>query len=122
MKIVGGSFGLKGSAHLSRDNCLVVEGSARAIYPKGSAQNAYARSDKDKKFGCAGFVIGAVILSAILGLLFNIVGIIIGVVLAAAGSFYTLKHDFVDLEFKDGKKISLECTPRGVKKLMNWAN
>lgn len=122
MKIVGGSYGVNGSAYISRDQCLVVEGSARKVYPKGSATSASARSDKNNKFGCMGFAIGAVLLSIMLGAFLNLLGVVIGIAVAAAGSFYTLKNDFVDIEFNDGKKISLECSPNGVKKLINWAN
>ncbi len=78
MKIVGGNFGVKGSAFLSRDNKLVVEGAQRAVYSPNEVLSVFANVTKEKKFGILGFIVGAVILSVILGILLNVIGVIIG--------------------------------------------
>lgn len=122
MKIVGGSYGTTGSAYISLDNCLVLEATPKKVYRPGSAAKAAARIEKSKKFGCFGFVVGAVLISALLSLFLGIFGIVIGLIVAVAGSFYTQKDDYVEIEFKDGKTVSLQCTPRGVKQLIAWAN
>ncbi len=121
MKIVGGNFGVKGSAFISRDKKLVVEGASKGIYDPEQVQSVSARVSKEKKFGIFGFLAGAVILSVILGILFNVVGVVIGLVIAIAGSFYSESNNIVEVKFKDEKSVSLECTPRGVKKLVQFA-
>lgn len=121
MKIVGGNFGVKGSAFLSRDNKLVVEGVQRAIYSPKEVLSVSANVTKEKKFGILGFIVGAIILGIILGFLLNLLGVIIALVIAIAGSFYSEKSNIVEVRFSDNKSVTLECTPRGVKKLVQFA-
>lgn len=121
MKIVGGNFGVSGSAFLSRDNKLVIEGAQRAVYSPKDVLSVTANVAKEKKFGCVGFILGAIILGIILGLFLNILGVIIAVILAIAGSFYTEKNNIVEVRFNDNKSVTLECTPRGVKKLVQFS-
>ena len=121
MKIVGGNFGVKGSAFLSRDNKLVVEGAQRAGYPPNEVLSVSANVTKEKKFGILGFIIGAVILSIILGLLLNIFGVIIALIIAISGSFYSDKSNIVEVRFSDNKSVTLDCTSRGVKELVQFA-
>ena len=117
MKIVGGNFGVSGSAFISQDNMLVVEGAKHGVYSKDKIRSINASVVKEKKFGILGFLLGILILGAILGFFFGLLGVIAGVVIAIAGSFYTEKSNIVEIQFLDGSSVTLDCTPRGVKKL-----
>lgn len=121
MKILGGSFGVTGSAFISRDQKLVVEGASKGIYSPEEIKSVVASVTKEKKFGIFGFLVGAILLSVILGIFFNVVGVVIAIVIAIAGSFYSESKNIVDVQFKDKKSVTLECTPRGVKKLIQFA-
>lgn len=68
MKIIGGNFGVKGSAFISRDKKLVIEGAQKAIYSPQQVLSVSANVTKEKKFGILGFIVGAIVLSIILGL------------------------------------------------------
>lgn len=48
MKIIGGNFGIIGSAFLSRDNTLVVEGAQRAVYSPNEVISVSANVTKEK--------------------------------------------------------------------------
>lgn len=121
MKILGGNFGVKGSAFISRDKKLVVEGATMGIYKPEQILSVSANVSKEKKFGVFGFLVGAIILSVILGMLFNVVGVVIAIVVAIAGSFYSESQNIVEVKFNDEKSVTLECTPRGVKNLVQFA-
>lgn len=119
MKIIGGSFGLKGSAYLNRGQ-LVIEGSRKAYYEAGQVTSIQTKVDAAKKFGIFGAVVGVVILGFIGGFIFGPLGAIAGVVLAIAGSFYTQKKNVAELAFADGSTLILECTPRAIDKLVRF--
>lgn len=121
MKIQGGHFGVNGSAYISRDKKLVVEGATKGVYEPEQVQSVSANVSKEKKFGIFGFLVGAIVLGVMLGIVFNIVGVIIGIVVAIAGSFYSESKNIVEVKFKDDKSVNLECTPRGVKKLIQFS-
>jgi uncharacterized membrane protein len=121
MKIISGNFGVKGSAFISRDNKLVIEGAQKAVYSPEQILSVTANVTKEKKFGILGFIVGAIVLSIILGILLNILGVVIALVIATAGSFYSKKSNIVEVQLNDNKAVSLECTPRGVKKLLQFA-
>lgn len=117
MKIIGGNFGIKGSAYVSRDEKLVIEGTPNATYGKEQIRSVSATVSKEKRFSALSFLLGFLILALILGLLLNIIGVLIALVLAIAGSFYGEKKNLVEVQFSDEKAVTLECTPRGAKKL-----
>lgn len=121
MRILGGNFGVTGSAFISRDQKLVVKGALKGIYSSEEIKSVVASVTKEKKFGIFGFLVGVIILSVILGLFFNAVGVVIAIVIAIAGSFYSKNKNIVEVQFKDEKSVTLECTPRGVKKLIKFA-
>lgn len=99
MKIIGGNFGVKGSAFISRDKKLVIEGAQKAIYSPQQVLSVSANVTKEKKFGILGFIVGAIVLSIILGLLLNVLGVVIALVIAVAGSFYSEKTNIVEVKF-----------------------
>src|SRR5690606_1928546 len=121
MRILGGNFGVTGSAFISRDQKLVGKGALKGIYSSEEIKSVVASVTKEKKFGIFGFLVGVIILSVILGLFFNAVGVVIAIVIAIAGSFYSENKNIVEVQFKDEKSVTLECTPRGVKKLIKFA-
>lgn len=118
MKILGGNFGLSGSAFISRDQKLVIEGASKCIYIPEEISSVSVNVSKEKKFGIFGFLVGAIILSIVLGMFLNVVGVLIAIVIAIAGSFYSESKNVVEVKFKDDRAVTLECTPRSVKKLI----
>lgn len=121
MKITGGNFGIKGGAYISRDKKLVIEGSQKKIYSQEDVGSVLASTSKERKFGAGSFIIGIIIFTVVLGLLFNLVGVLIAIVLSILGSFYTEKKNTVEVQFNDGKSVTLDCTPRAVSKLVAFA-
>ncbi|WP_444893423.1 hypothetical protein ACJJIE_02490 [Microbulbifer sp. TRSA001] len=121
MKIISGSFGVEGSAYISRDNYLVVEGASKVIYSPDKIKSVSSQKVKEKKFGLFGFLLGAIILSIVLGMIVGFIGVGIAVVLAYLGSFYSDSKNNVEVKFLDEKSVVLECSPGGVKKLTQFA-
>lgn len=119
MKIVGGTFGTSGSAFIGKDNTLVVEGAKTRRFTGVEISALNTRLDKEKKFGCFSFIVGAVIFSIIFGLFLGPLGVVIAIVISAFGSFYANAKNMVDLDFTSGDKVTLEVTPRQMKKLVN---
>lgn len=121
MRIIGGNFGLSGSAYISRDKKLVIDAAQKSIYSSGDIISITANEVKEKKFGILGFIVGAILLSIFLGIFLSFLGVIIAVIIAIAGSFYSDKRNIVELNFNDNKKVTLECTPRSVKQLFKFS-
>lgn len=119
MKVVGGTFGTSGSAFIGAGNTLVVQGAKERRFAGSDITALNARVEKEKKFGCFSFIVGAVIFSLLFGLVLGPLGVIIGLVLAGFGSFYANKTNVVELSFSSGESVTLECTSRQVKKLVN---
>jgi hypothetical protein len=59
MKILGGNFGVNGSALISRDKKLVIEGASKGIYGADQVLSVSANVSKEKKFGILGFLVAA---------------------------------------------------------------
>lgn len=116
MKIIGGSFGLKGSAFIS-GKTLAIEADRKADYAAHQLKSVEASQVSSKAFGLLGALVGAVILGALLSMVLGPLGILAGIGLAIAGSFYTTTRNLVSVEFVDGSRVVLECTPRAVTKL-----
>ena len=114
MKIVGGSFGIKGKAKIE-NGILIVAGNA---YPASQIKSASASVEKERKFGFVGFILGALLLSVVLGMLLNVLGVILAIIIATVGSFYSKKMNFVDVTFGDGKNVRIQCSGGEVKKLL----
>ncbi|WEJ62179.1 hypothetical protein [Thiomicrorhabdus lithotrophica] len=118
MKIIGGTFGTSGSAYFSSDGYLVVDGAKMENYQPGDLSLIDARVDSEKRWSVLSLLGGLLLITPLLTLFFNLVGFIVGLVLTFVFSKYTSKVDLVDIAFKDGNKVSLDCTPRQVKKLV----
>lgn len=121
MKIIGGSFGLKGSAYISDDKELVIEGQNESVYLPVQIKTVSANTEKEKKFSIFSFLIGIFIITPILTLSLGIIGFIAGIIIAVIASYYSKKVNVVDINFTDNKEVRLKCTSRGVKKLIEFS-
>lgn len=122
MKIIGGNFGNSGSAYISRDKKLVIEGATKFAYIPETIKKINSRIEKEKKFGFLGFIVGSIILSVLFGIFLNILGVIIAIVIALIGSFYHDKRNVVEILFSDDNTVILECTNRGTKAIYDLKN
>lgn len=119
MKIIGGTFGPKGSAAIY-GGVLNIAAAKKACYRHDQVAEVSYSTASEKKFGILGALIGAVLLAILFGLFLGGLGILIGIGLAIAGSFYTDKQETAEILFDDGNRVMVECTPRAVKKLMDF--
>lgn len=117
MKIVGGSYGLKGSAHIV-GSTLIVNGTKKAECPSSSFKSVKARQDSDKKFGIVGAIIGSFIFGWVGLYLSGFLGAVVGVAISIAGSFYSVKKRFVDIELVSGESVTLQCSSGEVDSLL----
>lgn len=122
MNIVGGSFGVSGSARITKEGNLEVRGVKAMRFAGSEISSVTARTEKERKFGYLGFVLGAIILSVILGAFLNVLGIVLAFVLSAAGSFYSNRKTIADVAFSTGDMVSLECTSGQVARLIKLKN
>lgn len=122
MKIIAGSFGVKGSAYIAKNAILAVDGASRATYRPDQVSRIDSRVDAERRFGWFGAIVGGVLLAG-LGMLFaGLFGAIIGLILAVAGSFYSAKRNVAEVEFDDGRRVTLECTARAMSRLIQFAD
>lgn len=121
MKIVGGSFGIKGSAYVA-GSVFAVEGATKKDYRSNEIASVDARVEKKRSFGIVGFIVGAVLFTIIGMMVFGFIGGLIGFILSVAGSFYTTKTNVVDVSFTDGKTLAAEGTDRSIRNLVKFAD
>lgn len=128
MKIIGGTFGTSGSAYFSKDGYLVVEGAKKSVFKPDNLASLETRQTVEKGRAVFSLLLGLLILTPVLafGLGFVIpflgffLGLAIGIWLSIVFSRTTNKTNFVDLVFSGGDKVSFECTPRQVNKLVQF--
>lgn len=128
MKIVGGTFGTSGGVSLSRDGYLVVKGAKTVNYMPENISTLDTRQETEKGRSVLSVLLGVLILTPVLFFLGGIVipfigallGLIIGLWLTFAFSRTSSKNDIVDITFSDGERVELDCTPRAVKKLVQF--
>lgn len=120
MKIVGGTFGTAGGAHISKDGYLVVSGAKQEIYKPDDLTSLDTQISSEKRMSVVSLLLGILLVVLPLTIFFNVFGFLIGLVLTWFGSRYTNKDNVVDLVFGDGEKVSLVCTPRQVNKLVDF--
>lgn len=119
MKIVGGTFGTSGGAYLSNDGYLVIKGAKSINYRPGELVSLVAEQKVESKTSVLSILFGVVI-TIVLTVFFSLIGLVVGLLLTYFGSRYKSKDDVVNLEFTDGERVVLECTPRQVKKLVQF--
>jgi len=117
MKIIGGSYGLGGSAWLSSDKKLVVEGARGASFTADQITAMNASSSTTSKVGIGSVLIGILVLGGGGFYLFGILGLIAGLFLTFVGSRYTETAQQVQITFEDLSSLTLSCTRQGVKRL-----
>lgn len=121
MKIIGGSFGHKGSAYVA-GRVFAVEGISKKDYRAADIKAVDARVEKSRRFGAFGFIVGAVLFTFLGMLVLGAIGALIGFAVSVAGSFYTSSTNVVEVEFVDGNRLTAEGTDRSIKKLIRFAN
>lgn len=104
MKVTGGSFGI-GKARFNTDKSITVKAAKEVTFTKQDIKLSSILETKEKKFGAIGFILGAILLSAILVAFVGPLGILIGVIVAALGSFYSKKLYTAEVELNTGEKI-----------------
>lgn len=120
MRVVGGSFGNKGLAFFGKGaNSLIIEANQSAKYPAREVIRVDTRTETDKKFGCVGFVVGALIFGTLGMFTLGPLGLIIALVVCVAFSFYTVDRNLVDVHMLDGSKVTVQCRSGQVTKLIN---
>lgn len=119
MKIVGGSFGVKGKARLSGDYFEVL-GERQAEYRPGDLAAVNVRQEGERKFGFFGALVGGAILAYIIGIVLGPLGWLLGFAIAIAGSFYSTKKYYADIDFADGAKLHLETNDHESKRLIQF--
>lgn len=117
MKVIGGSFGLKGRAEVANLG-LGVYADAEGIYQWKDIESVNATQSKEKHFGIGSFLVGGLIFGGIGLVLMGIVGGVLGLLFAVAGSFYSTNKRGAEVKFNDGKTVSLKGSAREVKKLV----
>lgn len=121
MKILGGSFGASGSAFIREGRVLAVVGDLEAFYEPERIIDVTADSNKQRGFGCFGFVVGGLMLAGVLFLFLGLFGAVLGFALAAAGSFYTTSETSAVLRFDDGKHLRVSASKRELRQLYQFA-
>lgn len=120
MKIIGGSFGTKGRATLKQGQ-LVLTGDSQGGYNPEDIQTVNATAHKDRKFSVLSLFLG-LLLTWIAASFFGLIGFILGLLLAVAGSFHSTKWEQVDMQFTDGRSVTLNCNRNAVKSLFAFQN
>lgn len=120
MKIISGTFGVKGDAFISKDRRLVVNAAKKAIYSNNQITSINTNVEKEKKFAVVGFVLGFIIFVPIIGFIFGPIGALVMLIILVVLGFYNDEKNIVDVCFSDGESIKLNCTNRMIKNLIQF--
>ncbi|WP_110636233.1 hypothetical protein [Salinicola salarius] len=120
MKVIGGSFGTSGAAHISRDNTLVVKSGQKYLFKPGQVENIDTRTESVGGFH-AGKGLLAILILGYLGLmLLGLVGAFFGLLLGLGIGFIKEKRNVADLDIEGGKRLTLECSPKAIQWLLEF--
>lgn len=119
MKIIAGTFGLKGSAFIGGGK-LHVESSKKASYHPGQLVSVEAGEVVSKGFSLGRAMFGVVVLGLLLSLIAGPIGLLAGVLLGSLGGFASEKQNAAEVAFEDGNKVRLLCTDRALNKLIRF--
>lgn len=130
MDILSGSFGVGGTAYISKKNEFVIKGATDASYSFDDISSTSAETVKEKKFSVVSFLLGVIFLGAVLGLILfsflGILGFIIGIIAGAAisslGSSHSKSSNVCKITFNDEKFISVKCSKSQVKQLISLSS
>ncbi|SDO73133.1 DNA polymerase III, epsilon subunit [Halomonas shengliensis] len=117
MRIIGGSFGTRGTIKIGSHG-VRIKASREALYPPGTVTRVSTRQEKERRFGCLSFLVGLLLFGTLATLLLGPLGLISALVLCIAGSFYGTTRYLVDMVFKDGAHLTLETTRRQADQLV----
>ena len=117
MKIIAGTFGVNGSAFLSRGK-LYIESSKKASYLPKDVASLEIDQVADKSFSMGRALVGAALLGSLLMLVAGVFGLIAGLLIGSLGGFASEKNTIAAISFIDGNKVRVQCTPRAVNKLV----
>ncbi|UJS26005.1 hypothetical protein [Thiothrix winogradskyi] len=120
MKIISGTFGVKGDAFISKDRKLVVNAAKKAIYSNNQITSINTSVEKERKFAVIGFILGMIIFVPIIGFIFGPIGAIAMLIILVILGFYNDENNIVDVCFSDGESIKLNCTNRMIKNLIQF--
>lgn len=120
MKIVSGSFGIKGKARIVA-GALRVTGARSNMYSPANIAAISASVERERGFGLGGCLLGCLLFGGLGAAAFGVIGLAGGMLLSILGSFYSRKRNLVHIDFDDGQQLALECSGAGVKRLMAFA-
>jgi len=119
VKIIAGTFGVKGSAFLSGGK-LHIESSKKAAYRPSDIESLDIDQITDKGFSVGRALVGAALLGLLLMLVAGVLGLMAGLLIGALGGFAAEKHTAAAMSFSDGNKVRVLCTSRAVNKLVGF--
>lgn len=122
MKILGGSFGVSGSAKITSEGWLIVNSARSGKFTSSDVASVSTRQEKQRKFGWIGAILGGLILLVVLGSMFGPIGALLAIVLAIAGSFYSQKSNSAEVTFVNGDTLSVQGTGREINMLVGLRN
>ncbi|MEQ8409098.1 MAG: hypothetical protein RKH07_12565 [Gammaproteobacteria bacterium] len=120
MNLIGGNFGTKGRVKISTSGVISISGAKAARYARQDISAVRAETEQERNFGVLGFIIGAVVLTIIGLFIFGIVGAAIGFIVALMGSFHTTTTHKAQIEFNDGKEVSVAGSQREINKIIKF--
>lgn len=120
MKVIGGSFGTTGSAHISRDNTLVVKSGKKHLFKPDQVTSIDTRVESDSGFNASKGLVAMLILGGIGLVVLNILGAIVGLLVGFGVGFLREKRNVAELDIEGGKRLTLECSPKAIQWLLEF--
>ena len=117
MKVIGGSLGTTGEAVIGGQRLFIKVPSGKRKYNADEIALMNAEVVKKKEFSAGSFVLGAIILGGLGLVVLGPIGAAVGLLLSVLGSWRKSSDQIAHVEFSDGERITLSCTPRAIKKL-----
>lgn len=99
MKLIGGSFGIEGSANIGKEGTLFLYGARNASYTAQEVKSVIGSVSKARKFGAGGFILGLAIFGFIGFFIAGLIGLAIAIAICVAGSFYSSETNIADVTF-----------------------
>lgn len=110
LKIVGGSFGVTGTARLTQNSSLSIQGVSDAVYAKESITGIEAKQDNQRTVSVSSLIIGFGVAVAA-WYFFGWIPALVIALFACGSAFYTKKDGVLNIQFSDGKTVSLRGGP-----------
>ncbi|WP_162619861.1 hypothetical protein [Salinicola acroporae] len=120
MKVIGGSFGTSGSAHISRDNTLVVKTGKKHLFKPEQVTSIDTRVESDSGFNASKGLVAMLILGGIGLVVLHLLGAIVGLLMGFGIGFLREKRNVAELDIEGGKRLTLECSPKAIQWLLEF--